>query len=621
MKTTTKTAVILLPAVTATRAARIEAARARHADPRHTMAYTWSVKPGQPAYCPAHLMTPAQLEATANAAAVNALQRREQSSGLQLMADILRSGRANATAARLQDIAAEALEHEAAHAYHREQAARYEAIASRQTTDPAEAIAAREAARAHRQEAEKARQSYEPLNRIIAEATHTDLADIQSAAKVAIFEAIAAAAIDGAYTAAVKAASRAIDTSASATALTSTKTVWGEPITREEAAAWVAAHPNADKVYFAIRDSARAGYITLKYHAPKPGHKSRRPEGWYLVRHYNTVAPCISYETFTETEAGKAATAKNDGINAIQSLGDAEAIAELLTRANLTAKEAEVCYKAADQTADSHAAAAGHLHMTEARAKAAAVKAAAVGQGAEAEAKAKKAAAQIIRRAEESRPRIEAAAARESALDRAGIYAKATRYRYLNSIKAALEAAQTPAAIQTAEEAAEAEYKALERMQRSRRRAYAKPVADRPALIEAVARAAAEIEAAPVIRWTRRPYAMDTAPAPAYTPEPRDGYIMDRARQHQSPTPWSNAGASAAVIMEAWSIEEVTAASKATRAEEAAEAERRARAARIKDTARKIREAAEGMHLDPAAHVAAWLDRIGAADLAPYLMK
>ena len=490
-ETTTReaAAVILLPAMTATRAARIEAAHARHSRPELDRIAVWAQKPGQPPYCPAHLMTPAQLEATATAAARNALQRREQSSGLHLMREILQSAPANVTACNLPAVGAEALTAERAHRYHAEQAAAYQRIADRKTTHPAEAKAARATARAHRQAAEHNRKTAESLQRVIATATHTDIADIVTAAKLTLYAIATDPAADllTAYPEAVKAASKAIDTSASASALTATRTAWSET-TPEAAKAWSNAHPNAERVYFTIRDSERAGYITLEYWTGEAKkRKSRRSAGWYFVRHYNTVAPCVSYETFTETAAGQAAVAKNDGINAIQSAGDAESIADLLKRANLSPKEQEICYKTADQTAAAHAAAAEHEHMEQARARAA-------GQS-------KDTARKTMSRARATAATVGAQAALANALDRCHVYADSTRRRYVANIRKALAAAMTPAAIQTAEEAAEKERKTWEAMQRNGRRAAPAAPISRPDILQAVARAAADIATAAAVAW------------------------------------------------------------------------------------------------------------------------
>ena len=491
MTTTTanSTAVLLLPSITATRAARIEAAHSRHSRPELDRPAIWAGKPGQPLYCPAHLMTPAQLEATAEAAARNALQRREQASGLHLMRELLQSAPQNITAANLPAVGAEALTHERAHRHHSAQAAAFQAIADRKTTPPAEARAAREEAKKHRQKAEQHRQTAESLCRVIATASHTDLADIISAAKLTLYAIAADPAADllTAYPEAVKAASKAIDTSATASALTSTRTAW-TPTTPEAARAWSKAHPNANKVYFTIRDSERAGYITLEYWKPEAKkRKSRRPEGWYFVRHYNTVSPYVSFEDYTQTAAGQAAVSKNDGINAIQNAADAESIAALLSRANLSPKEQEICYKTADQTAARHAAAAEHDHMEAARARAAT--------------QSKDTARKTLSRARATAATVGAEAALQNALDRCHIYHERTRRRYVANIREALTEAMTPAAIQTAEERAEQERKTWERMQRSATRARAAAPISRPDILEAVTRAAAEIATAAAVVW------------------------------------------------------------------------------------------------------------------------
>lgn len=609
--TTRPAAVLMLPAVTATRAARIEAARGRH--PIDSRPATWAAKPEQMPYCPAHLMTPAQLDQTARAAAINALQRRELMSGLRLMGQIIVSSKADQTAANLPDLAAQSLEHDRRHSYHRAKAESYQAIADRQTTEPETAKAARQAAKEHRRAAAEHLAERDSIDKLISTATHTDLADIISAAKLAIYEAIAdpAADINGAYPAAVKAASKAIDTSAHATTLTKTSTKW-ESITPEQAAAWRAAHPAADKVSFNVRDSARAGFITLEYWQPQnTKRKSRRPVGWYLVKHYHTAPACISFEAFTDTEAGQAAIVKNGGINAIQTAQDAEDIAAIVTRANLTAKEQEICYKVLDQTAARHAEAASREYIEAAAARAAE--------------QSKDTAAKTMRRARAKAPYIEAAAALESALDRSKVYADSTRRRYVANIRKALEAAQTPAAIQTAEEKAEAEAKAWEQMQKSGRRAAPAREARAADIIGAVARAAEAVTVAPAVAWLTdypAPQTLTEEEAARARAAALDGYIWDKARAHQSRTPWSNAGQAAAVFMAyTMTADEVTAASKAARAADSAERDRAARAARIADSARKERERAARAKQDPAAAVAAWLARIGAADLADILAK
>lgn len=610
-KTTRPAAVLMLPAITATRAARIQAAIDRH--PIDNRPATWAAKPGQPSYCPAHLMHPAQIESTAQAAAVVALQRREQSSGLPLMRQLLQTARANTAAANLPDLAADALTAERAHAHHAKQAEAYQRIADRKNTDPAEAKAARLAAREHRKQAEKHRQAAEILNRAISHTAHTDLADILTAAKVAIYATIAnpAAPVDAAYLNAVKAASKAIDNSAQATTLTSTRTVW-ESLTPEAAKAWAKSHPGADKVYFNVRDSARAGYFTLEYWTSKgKKRKSRRPDGWYLVRHYNTVPACISYEVYTDTEAGQAAIVKNGGINAIQSQSDADELTALLTRANLSDKEREVCYKTADQTADRHAAQAEREHIEQARARAAN--------------QSKATARKTIKRAKAEAVQVGANAALENAFDRAHIYAERTRRRYVTNIRTALTAAQTPKAIQTAEEREEKERKQWERMHQSRTRATRPATIAAPDIIGAVARAAEAVTIAPAVVWlTDYPAPVALTPAEVeqmHRAAAPDSYIWHKAREHQSRTPWHNAGQAAAVFLSAMTPAEVDSISKAARAAEAAQRDRAERAARLADSARKERERATRAGKDPAAAVAVWLDRIGAAELADLLTK
>lgn len=401
----------LLPSVTATRAARIEAAAARH--PNHTAAvitlraYTSS--------------NAAEVMKLAHIAAFLALRAREQASGLDLMRRLAQQQSSDRQRENVPTIAAEALAARAAHEQHRANAAALDAIAQRVSTSAEDAHTAAAAAAVERHAAAQHLAHAERLERVISTSSHSDRADISQAAAVELWNT-------GNFAAACKAAGRSIAAVAAAQGCTATRTKVF-PITAEEAAAELAAHPNTGRVPFNVQggNSTTAGYYTIEHRNSK-----RFPAGWYRVNHYHTTAPYISYEVFASGEGAEAVSTlqTNGGINAIYNQQAAEDVNALFDRARLSDRERIICRYMLDNTA----AAAGVQAVAEHQQQTAERKA---------EAPSAEAAKRIQREADKQTEDIRAAAQRRNAMSRAGIYSDTNQRQALKRIRAKLEAAKS----------------------------------------------------------------------------------------------------------------------------------------------------------------------------------
>lgn len=613
--TTTPAAVLLL--VEDTRAAH-HARRTRAAHARHAIstAGTWTDTPHgiRP---PVHRQNAEQLTTTADTAARLAIRARHQAAALDLFRQLTNAAPADRTHNQLPAIAAAALEAEAERNKERAIAAQYRAMADRKTATPAERKAAEAKAKAAGQRADKAAAKADSLNRIISESTASDRADIMQAAAIAAMEHDHAADPNGAFAAMCRAAGRAIAAVASPTALNATRTKVQE-ITAEQAAEIRKAYPDIVTI-----DPVSGYEIATPCHIPhnvkgatslcydtieqrERGRKPHRRIVWCRVSHYLTIAPCISYEAYTEQSGGDTAEiATNGGINAIGTQEDAAAIAELLARANLTEREAAIVYRAADQTAARHGQAAANAYWQERTPQIAAMPN-------------RKARREAHRAAQGTAERERIAAQWVSAFDRSGVYSQGNRYTIKSRIYARMTEATKPAEPMTEAERAEADRRQWERMQRESRRAYAPANAPAVDLIGAAQRAAASMpKHKPVVAWIEsgnEPQTITPAELEAMTARERAAaaeYMREHAadiarieyrRQFTAyrPTPAAyaahNAQAAALVFWDSMTPAEQTAHIEAERARRA---EHAAKLASIAAEAKTAKEA----------HAAAWSNR------------
>lgn len=640
--TTTPAAVLLLEADNraAHHARRTEAAHARHAV---STAGVWTDTP-QGIRPPVHRQNAEQLTATADTAARLAIRARHQAAATDLFRALTNAAPADRTARNLPAIATAALEAERLRDTLRQYAAQYRAIAARKTATPAERKAAEQKAEAISRAADRAAEKAESHNRIIAEATASDRADIVQAAAAAALTYNHAANPNGAFAEMCRAAGRAIAEAASPTALNATRTKVQE-ITAEEAAALLKAYPNIVtidpatgyeletpcKIPHNVRGATSLCYDTIEER--ERGRKPHRRRVWCKVSHYLTVAPCVSYEAYTEASGGDTAEiATNGGINAIGTQEDAAAIVYLLERANLTERETAIVYKVADQTAAHHGQQAAAEYWKERTPQIAALPTA-------------KARREAHKAAQTTADNYRIAAQWESAFDRAGVYSKGNRYTIKSRIYARLTAATLPAEPITEADRAEATRRQWEREQRNSRRGYALTQAAAPDLIAGASQAAAALpKHKPVVKWTEsgnEPQTLTAEEAAAIEAAERKAaadhinahganlaFIDYRRhlRHEAARTPWQalNATAAALVFLDHLTTEEQADTMRAIQAERAAHA---AELARIRTEAQTAAErhaaewnarpryaitAAEWNALQPAARLAL-IERIHAA--------
>ena len=356
------TAPLLLSEVTTTRAARIEAAHTRHA---LSTAGVWTATP-EGIRPPIHRQNPEQLYRTADTAVYLALRARHQSSGIELFSQLLSSAKADNTHRNIESIAAEALAAERERDTQRAKQNHHQAQAERKTIAPAEAVAHRAKAKTARQAADKAAAKAESLNNLIKAATASDREPLVQAAIIGALEYNHEANPDEAFPAMCAAAGREIANIAAPDAAQSTRTKVKE-ISPERAAELRKAYPDIIitdpttgleiaapcRIPHNVKGATSQCFDTVELR--ERGRKPNRRLVWCLVSHYLTVAPYVSYEAFTEQSGGDTSEiATNGGINAIGTQEDQAAIADLLERANLTAREQDIVYRVADQTAARH---------------------------------------------------------------------------------------------------------------------------------------------------------------------------------------------------------------------------------------------------------------------------
>lgn len=280
--------------------------------------------------------------------------------------------------------------------------------------------------------------------------------------------------------------------------------------TPEAIEAWRQTHgQNSGKGYKVYTDRDNANWITLEYRQYKT-----EPTGWYFVRHHKTIAPTVSIEAFTEESHGaEAELVTNGGIPSIETQEARERIEAILEDMNPTAREADFLR----YFLSTKAAHAGQVAVNEAEA----VKVRA--RRAEAEAKAAKRTA-AVQKTKEAQAAAEAAhraakaaraeadkipndseliryrGMRRAAAAHVGIQTTTAETTFVNRLKArVLEAVKIEQGCTTPEEAAEAEAKNWERMQKNSTRGHNEADSVKVLFVgidspEAIAEAAAQLE-------------------------------------------------------------------------------------------------------------------------------
>lgn len=414
----------LLPATTATRAARISAAAARH--PNTTPAIIVMT-----AYTASNAAAVAAVRESGHAAAHLAIRARHMASGLDFLRRLNLEQRNDRQRESVPEIADRAAAHDRAHDLHRAHADALQAIADRISTTTEDAATAAAAAAAERAAAARELAAADALHKVISTTSHSDRADISQTATLAMWTT-------GNFAAACKAAGKAIGAVAAANGCTATRTKV-KSISAEEAAAEQQRHPGMDKIPFAIKrasGSTTQGYCTIEHRNSKQFAPS-----WYRVYHYVTVAPVVSYETFASDEdAPQLAT--NGGINAITDQQDAQDLQDLYRRAGLTDRERTICAYMIDNTAAAAGIKAVAQHQQQTADRISAATSAAQAQ-------------RIQRDADRRTEDVRSAAQRDNAMSRAGVYSDRTRRDIMQRIRTKLAAAASSPTQPTAAELAE----------------------------------------------------------------------------------------------------------------------------------------------------------------------
>ena len=400
----------LLPATTATRTARINAAAARH--PNTTPAVIIMA-----AYTASNTAAIAAVRESGHAAAHLAIRARHMASGLDFLRRLNLEQQHDRQRESIPEIANRAAAHDHAHDLHRAHADVLQAIADRVSTTVEDAATAAAAAATERAAAARELAAADALHRVISTTSHSDRADISQAATLTMWET-------GNFALACKAAGKAIGAVAAANGCTATRTKV-KPISADEAATEQERHPNMDKIPFTIKrtsGSTTQGYYTIEYRNNK-----HFPPSWYKIFHYITVAPVISYETFASDEdAPQLAT--NGGINAIIDAQDAQDLADLFNRAHLTDRERIICAYMIDNTAAAAGIKAVAQHQQQTAERISAATSAAQAQ-------------RIQRDADRRTEDIRSAAQRDNAMSRAGVYSDRTRRDIMQRLRNKLAAA------------------------------------------------------------------------------------------------------------------------------------------------------------------------------------
>lgn len=311
------------------------------------------------------------------------------------------------------------------------------------------------------------------------------------------------------FRAATNAANKAITANLhhdSHTRTTTTKTL----ATPEILEAWKAVHGNnSGEAYKVYLDRDNANWHTLEYRIYKT-----EPSGWYLIHHHKTIAPTVSIEAFTEESHGnEAELVTNGGIPSIETQEARERIEAILEAMNPTAREANFLrYFLSTKAAHAGQVAVNEALATKTRARRAEAEAkaakrtAAIQQTNEAQAAAETAhrTAKAARAEADKIPNdselIRYRGMRRAAAAHVGIQTTTAETTFINRLKARVsEAVKLEQGCTTPEEAAEAEAKAWQKMQKNSTRGRAEAEAVQVLFVgidspEAIARAAAQIE-------------------------------------------------------------------------------------------------------------------------------
>ena len=447
----------LLPATTATRAARISAAAARH--PNTTPAIIIMT-----AYTASNAAAVAAVRESGHAAAYLAIRARHMASGLEFLRRLNLEQQRDRQRESVPEIADRAAAHDRAHDLHRAHADALQAIADRISTTAEDAATAAAAAAVERAAAARELAAADALHRVISTTSHSDRADISQAATIAMWTT-------GNFAIACKAAGKAIGAVAAANGCTATRTKV-KPISAAEAAAEQARYPSMDKIPFAVKRASGTttqGYWTIEYRDSK-----HFTPGWYKVYHYVTVAPVISYETYATAEDAPQLTT-NGGINAITDQQDAQDLQDLYRRAGLTDRERVICAYMIDNTAAAAGIRAVSEHQQQTADRVSAATSAAQAQ-------------RIQRDADRRAEDVRSAAQRDNAMSRAGVYSDRTRRDILQRIRAKLAAAASSPTQPTAADLAERDRRHWERMQgnRDRYQRISRSAAAAPAIVPTI---------------------------------------------------------------------------------------------------------------------------------------
>lgn len=391
-----------------------------------------------------------------------ALRARHQTSGQKLITELQNAAHADQNARNAAAIVERAGEHWKQAAAAEEAAKALRAIANDTNRTKDERSIARAAASAQERTAAKHRRTAEAIEDEALDRTFSDRADLaQEAAAAALVpyiitpeeyttaakanpdstpaEVFAAAWNNHTFTAGITAAGKAIDNERHHSAHNSEITT-KHLASPEELQTWHTIHGNnSGKGYKVAVGRDGINYLTLEYLTYK-----RKPSGWYIIHHQKTTAARISLEAFTEDSHGaEAELVTNGGIPFIETQEAAERVQAMIDRANLTARERDFLR----YFLSARAIHAGEL------------------------------AAQTYR-AEHGKKATRSGASRanyggrlEAAYNHIGVYTAEARKKFLQRLRArATEAAKVEQGCTTPAEAAEAERRTWERLQRNSRR-------------------------------------------------------------------------------------------------------------------------------------------------------
>lgn len=462
---------------------------------------------------------------SAHAAAHFALRARHEKSGLEFLNQLDRAQPLDRQRENLPDIAARAALAQRAHDQHRAAADLLQSIADRITTPAAQAAAAAKAAAAERAAAARELAHVQELERVISDNSHTDREDIAQAAALELWTT-------GNFALACRAAGQQISSIAAANGLDAartdvtpipdtdlptlyaqyaqrthdTVTPWPALDALQAAHVLYAALPIADQRAALLdtiaasyhngqiphigRKGTQDGYLTIDYRDTK-----RYPDGLYLVHHRKTVRAVIHYDAYTDPDRAPEIV-DNGGITVITNQASGDSIDELVTRANLTDRERAFLRALLDDTAARAGirAVAAHQRKTAARI---------------AGARDRKSARQIQREADNQTDNIRFAAMLDSAYgrDSVGIYSDTNRRKFLSRLRAKLEMARRAPDEPTPAERAERERRMWTTLHSNRSHTSTSATSPAPDMLTWTDNQTAA--PAPVIQWTRRPYAQD----------------------------------------------------------------------------------------------------------------